>query len=161
MKLTPFLFLAFLVFLQNSSANFINILRSLFTMKFWCQKIPNPKHSFVIFGTKIAAQNALVKCWWNWHLVLQNQNQKAGKVIFWTLIFILRVFEGSRERKWCCIYFRFFRLRISDVENIKFIWERSTTTPTATTSSSTAATTLVTIISKNLNLSAFKYQIYG
>jgi len=29
---------------------------------FWRQKISNPKHSFVIFGTKIWVQNALINC---------------------------------------------------------------------------------------------------
>jgi len=29
---------------------------------FWRQKILNPKHSFVIFGAKILAQNAGEKC---------------------------------------------------------------------------------------------------
>jgi len=28
--------------------------------------------SFVIFGTKISAQNACVKCWWNWLLILSS-----------------------------------------------------------------------------------------
>jgi len=37
----------------TSVVNFINILCSLFSPIFWRQKISNPKHGFVIFGTKI------------------------------------------------------------------------------------------------------------
>jgi len=33
--------------------NFINISHAHFAPIFWCQKISNPKHSFVIFGTQI------------------------------------------------------------------------------------------------------------
>jgi len=39
------------------SVNFINILHTLFLLIFWWQKISNPKHSNVIFGTKILAKN--------------------------------------------------------------------------------------------------------
>jgi hypothetical protein len=30
-------------------------------MKFWCQKISNPKHSFVIFGAKILYEKCVRK----------------------------------------------------------------------------------------------------
>jgi len=39
--------------IRISVANFINILRAHFGPIFLCQKISNPKHSFVIFGAKI------------------------------------------------------------------------------------------------------------
>jgi len=39
-----------------------NILGVLFSPKFWHQTISNPKHSFVIFGSKILAQNVRMKC---------------------------------------------------------------------------------------------------
>ncbi len=42
--------------------NFINILRAHFSPIFWCKKISNPKHSFLIFGAKILAKKARVKC---------------------------------------------------------------------------------------------------
>jgi len=45
-----------------SGVNFINILREHFPTIFLLQKISNPKHSFVIFGPKMSAQNASVKC---------------------------------------------------------------------------------------------------
>jgi hypothetical protein len=40
--------------------NFIKIVRALFLPIFGCQNNSNPKHSFVIFGTKILAKNACV-----------------------------------------------------------------------------------------------------
>jgi len=42
--------------------NFINIFLTLFLPIFWRQTISNLKHSFVIFGAKMLAQNAHVKC---------------------------------------------------------------------------------------------------
>ncbi len=50
--------------------NFINILHTLFLTISWSQKMSNPKHSFLIFGIKIPAQNVHVKCWWNRFLVI-------------------------------------------------------------------------------------------
>ncbi len=52
---------------SKTGVNFINIFCTLFSLIFWRQKTPNPKHSFVIFGAKILAKNVRVKCWWNWH----------------------------------------------------------------------------------------------
>ncbi len=46
------------VIIENNSLNQLSIpsmfYEGIFCTKFWCQKISNPKHSFVIFGTKIS-----------------------------------------------------------------------------------------------------------
>jgi hypothetical protein len=47
---------------DQPGVNFIDILCALFLLLFRCQKISNPKHSFVIFGKNISAKKASVKC---------------------------------------------------------------------------------------------------
>ncbi len=56
-------------FILMPAFNFINVLYACFLYEILAPKISNPKHSFVIFGTKILHENSHVKLWWNWLLV--------------------------------------------------------------------------------------------
>ncbi len=55
-----------------SGVDFINILPSNFVLIFWCQKLHSCVLGWKFFGAKISVYNALIKYWWNWHLVNNN-----------------------------------------------------------------------------------------
>jgi len=71
---------------------------AVFLPIFWCQNISYPKHSFVIFGAKILAQNACVKCWWNWPLVSISPTLYEQLLRDWPLVASLR--KGRVNQWW-------------------------------------------------------------
>ncbi len=63
----PFIFKHF----PSHAVNFINILRTIFSPIFWCQKLQKLCFGFEMFGAKISMQKLLLEHWWNRPLINQ------------------------------------------------------------------------------------------